>query len=237
MRQSTLRQPLHLDVFGASVVRILDGEFDKSGNGNRLPARMRQRRSWCRSASLEPYVFWRRDVNMPTETGIARRLSVRPRWRAMAGRLPATLDYSVEMAAQRGSLGDRRCQRMGGPLAVARVAAGRRRRTSHRRIQLCVRRRRPRDGIRGTFDQLYPTPHDKYGLADQVGWKNIHHLRAGVEFTPVQGPAGHGQLPLVVAGPERDGLYTAGGAPLARVASGAASRTSDRSSTSRWPAR
>jgi hypothetical protein len=26
----------------------------------------------------------------------------------------------------------------------------------------------PVDGIRGTFDQLYPTAHDKYGLADQV---------------------------------------------------------------------
>ena len=42
----------------------------------------------------------------------------------------------------------------------------------------------PTDGTRGTFDQLYPTPHDKYGLADQVGWRNIHHLRAGFELTP-----------------------------------------------------
>src|SRR5688572_1409875 len=42
----------------------------------------------------------------------------------------------------------------------------------------------PADGQRGTFDQLYPTPHDKYGLADQVGWRNIHNARAGVEFKP-----------------------------------------------------
>src|ERR687895_1371742 len=45
----------------------------------------------------------------------------------------------------------------------------------------------PRDGRRGTFDILYPTPHDKYGLADQVGWKNIHHARAGLELTPFKG--------------------------------------------------
>jgi hypothetical protein len=41
-----------------------------------------------------------------------------------------------------------------------------------------------KDGKRGTFDQLYPTAHDKYGLADQVGWRNIHDARLGVEFKP-----------------------------------------------------
>src|SRR5438270_721834 len=30
------------------------------------------------------------------------------------------------------------------------------------------------DGLRQTFDQLYATGHDKFGLADQVGWRNIH---------------------------------------------------------------
>ena len=35
----------------------------------------------------------------------------------------------------------------------------------------------PTDGRRGTFDQLYPTAHDKYGLADQVGWRNMHDVR------------------------------------------------------------
>lgn len=39
----------------------------------------------------------------------------------------------------------------------------------------------PKDGTHGTFDQLYPTAHDKYGLADQVGWKNISNARAGVD--------------------------------------------------------
>ena len=42
------------------------------------------------------------------------------------------------------------------------------------------------DGKRQTFDQLYPTGHDKLGLADQVGWRNIHHLREGIEITPIK---------------------------------------------------
>ena len=51
----------------------------------------------------------------------------------------------------------------------------------------------PGDGVRGTFDQLYPTAHDKFGLADQVGWRNIHHVRTGLEVRP------HAELALTAA--------------------------------------
>lgn len=39
----------------------------------------------------------------------------------------------------------------------------------------------PKDGRRGTFDQLYATAHDKYGMDDQVGWKNIPNARFAFE--------------------------------------------------------
>ena len=38
-----------------------------------------------------------------------------------------------------------------------------------------------------SFDQLYPTGHDKLGLADQVGWKNIRDSASIVELTPHKG--------------------------------------------------
>jgi hypothetical protein len=82
----------------------------------------------------------------------------------------------------------------------------------------------PADGVRGTFDHLYPTPHDKYGLANQVGWKNISHVRAGVEFTPVKTwPITTNYHSWWLANTQ-DGLYTAVGVPLARVPGGAAGR-------------
>ena len=92
----------------------------------------------------------------------------------------------------------------------------------------------PTDGSRGTFDQLYPTGHDKYGLADQVGWRNIHHLRAGVEFSPGRSDADRSQLPLVVAGRDdrrplqRQRRAASPSSPAARP-----SATSARRSTSR----
>jgi len=62
------------------------------------------------------------------------------------------------------------------------------------------------------------------GLADQIGWKNVHHARAGFEITPLKG------LPLTAnyhswwLAEANDAIYNAGSAVLARVATGAASR-------------
>jgi hypothetical protein len=41
----------------------------------------------------------------------------------------------------------------------------------------------PRSSIWSTFDPIYPSSHDKLGFADQIGWRNIQHLRTGVNET------------------------------------------------------
>lgn len=33
--------------------------------------------------------------------------------------------------------------------------------------------RNPKDGVHGTFDTMYPTAHDRIGIADLFGWRNI----------------------------------------------------------------
>ena len=82
----------------------------------------------------------------------------------------------------------------------------------------------PGDGLRGTFDQLYPTAHDKYGLADQVGWKNIHHLRTGLEFRPHAKLALAGGYHSFWLASATDALYNAGGTAIARIPTGAPDR-------------
>jgi len=37
-------------------------------------------------------------------------------------------------------------------------------------------------GYDNTFDPIFPSTHDKLGLADQVGWRNIKDLRFGQEY-------------------------------------------------------
>ena len=65
------------------------------------------------------------------------------------------------------------------------------------------------DGTRGTFDQLYPTGHDKLGLSDQVGWRNIHNATGGHRVQADAEVAAGGQLSLVVARQRRPTASTA----------------------------
>jgi hypothetical protein len=58
-----------IDLFAASAVRILDGEFDKSGNGNRFAGAYVSSGRMLPLSTVEPYVLWRRDVNQRAEAG------------------------------------------------------------------------------------------------------------------------------------------------------------------------
>jgi hypothetical protein len=82
----------------------------------------------------------------------------------------------------------------------------------------------PKDGVRGTFDQLYPTGHDKLGLADQVGWRNIDHLRGGVEVKPKVQWQLSGSYHSWWLASATDALYSASGALVARSTAGTAGR-------------
>ena len=42
----------------------------------------------------------------------------------------------------------------------------------------------PNGQVHGTFDTMYPTAHDRFGLIDQFGWQNIQAVRAGVTIEP-----------------------------------------------------
>ena len=212
-----------VDAFATSVVRILDSEFDRSGNGNRFAGAYVTASKLIPLASVEPYVFWRRDVNLRTETAAFGDLEQTTIGVRLAGRMPARLDYGVEMALQRGSLGSDDVEAWAGHWQLRESLPGRFGARLVGEYNYASGDSDPTDGVRQTFDQLYPTPHDKYGLADQIGWKNVHHVRAGVELTPLKA------LPVAVnyhswwLAEWQDAIYTAGSAPLARVVGGPAS--------------
>jgi hypothetical protein len=214
---------LSVDVFGASVVRILEGEFDRSGAGNRFAGAYATAPALVPGASVEPYAFWKRDVNLLTETATRGPLSLATMGVRWIGRLPAGLEYNTDTAVQTGSLGTDDVSAWAGHYTLRTPPSGSLAFRTSGEFNYASGDSDPADGTRGTFDQLYPTPHDKYGLADQVGWRNIRHLRAGIELTPWKG------LPVIAnyhswwLNEKRDALYAAGGAVLARVVAGASS--------------
>lgn len=211
------------DVFGASLVRSLPDEFDKSGNGNRLAGVYAASAKVIPQAAVEPYVFWRRDVNLRSELGTVGTLSQTTMGARVAGKLPARLDYGVEMAMQRGGLAADSLNAWAGHWQIRESlpGAGAIKLTSE--YNFATGDDNPTDGVRQTFDQLYPTGHDKLGLGDQVGWRNIHHLREGFEFSPFKATPISLNYHTWWLAEKTDGLYAASGTQIARVVGGAAS--------------
>jgi hypothetical protein len=223
VRATIRRGAYQVDVFGASVVRIDDDSFDTSGNGNRLGGAYGAFSALVPHAVVEPYFFWRADRDLRTESATTGNLDQKTIGARFNGRLAAGLDYGVEMAGQTGSLGSDSIGAWAGHWQLRESFPGRMDVRLIGEFNYASGDADPADGARGTFDQLYPTGHDKLGLADQVGWRNIRHARAGLEITPVRGwpvTASHHAWWLAN---RQDALYNAGGAAIARVPGGAQS--------------
>lgn len=220
----TIRRPgLRIDAFAASVVRILTDDWDESGNGNRFHGVHASATNLVPRATVEPYLFWRKDTNQRSEAGETASLQVTTAGIRWAGQFSSAWEYGAETAFQTGSLGSDDIGAWALHAKARTPAFGPALRWSSE-YNHASGDDDPTDGQRGTFDPLYPTAHDKYGLADQVGWRNIHHVRTGVDIGTIRG------LPLTLnyhswwLASARDGLYLPSGASSARVPGGAAGR-------------
>jgi alginate export protein len=220
--RGTLRNGFgQIDAFVASVVNIDPEGFDKSGKGNLLAGSYVSVTKIPRQV-VEPYFFWRQARNVTAEVGPVADLHQATTGLRMAGRLPWTLDYSGEIAIQTGSVGADNVGAWAGHSTVGKTIAVAGRPRVFAEYNYASGDADNVDGERGTFDQLYPTGHDKLGLADQVGWKNIHHARAGLELklTPKWSTAGSYHSWWLAS--ETDALYSASGAVVARSTAGTA---------------
>ena len=213
-----------LDAWASSVVVIQDGQFDQPNTGNNFHGLYASNPKLVPGGTVEGYALWRLAPGVKGEDGVAGHLNfatVGTRW---VGKLPRRLDYNNEMALQRGSLAHDHVDAWAGHWVLGHTCAARFEPRLFGEYNFATGDQNPRDGTHGTFDVLYPTPHGKYGLADQVGWKNIHDVRLGAEIHP-------GKKFLLAASVHdywlasaRDWLYSSAGAPLFRSANGSAGR-------------
>ena len=70
------------------------------------------------------------------------------------------------------------------------------------------------DGDRGTFTNLFPDNHGKYGYMDQMVWQNMINVRATAGFKPVEKLDFHGDFHLFWLAQENDAWYHGVGFPL-----------------------
>jgi hypothetical protein len=222
----TLKSKLgQVDAFAASVVTIDPTGFDKSGSGNLISGAYGSFTAVIPKQVIEPYFFWRQSRDIAAELGGLAPLHQATTGLRVAGKLPAALDYSGEVAVQTGSVGPDSVMAWAGHSAIGKTLTGT---PGHPRMfaeyNYASGDADRADGTRGTFDQLYPTGHDKLGLADQVGWKNIHGARGGVEIKPTAKWQLAGSYHSWWLASATDGLYGASGALVTRSPTGTAGR-------------
>jgi len=217
-----------IDGFAASIVTINPTGFDKSGYGNLISGAYGSLTAVIPKQVIEPYFFWRQSRDIAAELGGLASLHQATTGLRMAGKLsklPGALDYSGELAVQTGSAGPDDVMAWAGHSLIGKTLNGT---PGHPRVfgeyNYASGDADRTDGTRGTFDQLYPTGHDKLGLADQVGWKNIHDARAGVEIKPATKWQLAGSYHSFWLASATDGLYGASGALVTRSATGIVGR-------------
>ncbi len=217
------RGRVRLDAFAASVVQLRDGSFDQHRAGDNFHGAYLSIK--LPDAKLEPYAFWRLSPLVRAEMGAAGKLNFRTWGVRAAGTARRAYEYGIELALQQGSWASDDMLAWAGHWRIGRKIANSKWNPKARiEYNFATGDGDPRDGERGTFDVLYPTPHDKYGLTDQVGWKNIHHVAGIFEAQPHKGLILQAKYHNWWLASARDGLYNAGGALLARDSSGRAGR-------------
>ncbi len=165
-----------LDAFASTVVVIRDGTFDKHQKGNNFRGLYGDFTRLVPGQAIEPFFFWRVAPGaIDFKTAGLRAL----------GKLPVNLDYVTTMAVQSGGYGTQDLRAWAGSWQMGHTLAKRKWKPRlSGEYNFATGDDNPSDRRRQTFETLYPTPHDIWGLADQVGWRNLHHWRSGVEFKP-----------------------------------------------------
>ena len=171
------------EAFATSVVIVRNGVIDHHLAGNNLYGLYVTAKDVIPHATFDVYEFWNLRPNFALAglpSGHLNEWTTGFRW---VGALPANFDYRTEMAYQAGALSVDRIRAWMGHWVLG-----------HSFVQARFRPRlfveydygsgSPNDksGVDNTFDPIYPSTHDKLGLADQFGWRNIKDVRFGQEF-------------------------------------------------------
>jgi len=185
-----LHHPGYLvSVFASSVVPGDSSDLHNALPGNNLYGVYGSFQNIVPKADFEPYVLWRVASAGPglPETlnrGHLNEVTIGLHWK---GTLPADFDYDTEFDGQTGSLGSSSIAAWAGYASVGKT---------FRKVAAAPRvflegnyasgTKNPNGHEWNTFDQIYPSNHNKFGFDDLVGRENLVQFRTGVEEEPTK---------------------------------------------------
>jgi len=139
-------------------------------------------------ARLEPFVLWRVQPAEVVQPAVAKTTGKENEWvygARLKGRADKGLDYSGEFVIENGSVGADSIRALGTSEGASYAfTSSRWRPRIFAQHDFASGNDTPSNGSHRTFDTLYPTAHDRFGIVDLFGWQNITAARAGSTFEP-----------------------------------------------------
>jgi hypothetical protein len=178
-------------------------------------------------SSVEPFVLWRVAPSVAVEASKLKtgRLDEKASGFRIRGKDIANFDYRYELVAERGGAGSNNIHAWGTTAGLGytlasldwkpRFFAG---------YDYASGDKNPVDGTRGTFDTMYPTAHDRFGITDQFGWQNIVAWRGGGTIVPHRRWSVTAQYLDFWLASATDAAYNSSGGVILRDATGKSGR-------------
>src|SRR6202140_5157141 len=178
-----------VSVFGSSVVPGSNTFLHRAIPGNNFYGVYGSFHNIIPRATFEPYVLWRLapgNFGLPETVGRGHLNEVTIGLH-IKGTLPADFDYDTEFDGQTGSLGASPIRAWAGYSSMGKMFP------SVATAPLVFVEGNYASGTKNpagrnwnTFDQLYPSNHDKFGFTDQVCRRNLVQFRTGAEEEPTR---------------------------------------------------
>jgi len=179
----------HLGIFAASAVVPQAYGVSPHQEGNNIYGAYVRIDDLAPHSNLEPFFLWRVQPAEVVEPAVAKTTGKEDekaggvRFKAQAH---SALDYGGEVIYEGGTVGR---ESIGAWAAQAAAAY---------RFNDAVAKPRifaqydyasgnsdpAKNGRHSTFDTIYPTAHDRFGITDLFGWQNIESVRAGITVEP-----------------------------------------------------
>jgi hypothetical protein len=176
---------LKLDTFASSVVAAKEGAWDTSNPGDNLHGMYGVFEKVVPNGTVEPYYYWRLIPVATAETGVRGRQDFGTLGIRFTKRFAKKWYASSDTLWQHGNRGSDQERAWAGYWRVQRKLTERGWKPSLTADgNYATGDSNPKDGRYTRFEVLYPTPHDKYGLADQIGWRNVRHVAGILEMNP-----------------------------------------------------
>lgn len=205
-----------LTLFSSSVVNISPESFDRSAAGLHFHGALVSIDKAVPKTAIEPFVFVKTFSGVKSPLQKSSQETEATFGAFVAGNLPGRFFYRVTGALQRGSYAGQSID-AGGLIVRAGYTMEKVRWKPESSLEYDYAT--GDDGSdptkRKTFDQLYPSNHNAFGLTDIFGWQNMKQRRVGVTVAPRKGLTVTAEAESLHLATVRDGVYSGGGGVLA----------------------